>query len=306
MYVAKAFHKDRMPEFRHNFIETHGIERRVFVVGCPRSGTTLIQAMLAGHGAMTSFPETNFFHFACRSSRRGFFSRLSKRRCFEKALFETLRRLDRSDLGGMVPRSVRGFKEYADAYRRVLDRIAIERGVRNWLEKTPEHLHYLDLIAETIPDARFIHIVRNGSNVVASLARSVAEGPREWNWPVGDLDHYIKRWNFDVEITLKAQANSRHHVVFYESLLGRPEEELRRVCDFLDLEFEQRMLDPRNSAELVLGAAKREPWRRGVFDPLRTETARVSEAQFPPEQQAFEQSGLLCGGDWRKLFGVES
>lgn len=174
------------------------MDRRVFVVGCPRSGTTLIQAMLASHSAITSFPETKFFQFAHARRKRTLFSCFYRQRNYRDALFKTLRKLERDDLAGWVPPPSVDFHDSADAYRRILDRVASDRGVRIWLEKTPEHLHYLDLITETIPKVRFIHIVRDGKEVVTSLFRSIAQGPKVWQWPIGNLDHYIKRWNSDV------------------------------------------------------------------------------------------------------------
>ncbi len=101
---------------------------------------------------------------------------------------------------------------------------------------------------------------------------------------------------------MKAQVDSRHRVVFYESLLSEPEGELRRICKFLDLEFETRTLDPQDNAELVLGESKREPWRRGVFEPLQRVRSLGSETHLSLEEQAFVRAGLLGGGDWRQLF----
>ena len=180
----------------------------------------------------------------------------------------------------MVPGRRPFFGSYARAFRNILDRPCVENGKDIWVEKTPDHLPRLQLITRVLPEARFIHILRDGRDVVASLLQSISEGPVEWNWPVGDVEYYIDRWNADVNTSLRYRHDPCHALIKYEALLVDPEGELRRLCQFMGVSFDPDMLRYQDAATLVLGPAKREAWRRDVFDGLKATHLRKFNSVF--------------------------
>ncbi|WP_236827236.1 MULTISPECIES: sulfotransferase [unclassified Blastococcus] len=143
--------------------------RRVFVVGCPRSGTTLLQSFLAAHPQVHSLPETHVFHELRTPG--------GVRRAVGLAAAGTSRRLD--DVAGWlgtrrrrpVLPTVRG---HGAAFVAMADAAARERGADTWVEKTPATLYALDLVEQLVPGAQVVHVVRDGVDVVASLC-AVAE-----------------------------------------------------------------------------------------------------------------------------------
>jgi hypothetical protein len=103
------------------------------------------------------------------------------------------------------------------------------------------HLRHLSGSSAT-PDAVFVHIVRAGRDVVASLYDVAKSNPEEWGG-FRDLDSCINRWLEDVEITRSRMGHPRHMPVRYERLVNDPERELRTVCESIGLPFERKMVD---------------------------------------------------------------
>ena len=138
------------------------IERRIFIVGAPRSGTTLAQSLLAAHSEITSYTESHFFrkHF----SRVAPLSLPILTRDPRPRLSEFL-----EENGEAPPPAAEWFfekKRWALEIRpllpfqtlpvarqlvRVLDELAQRRGAANWIEKTPWHLRFIPLAGKSEP-----------------------------------------------------------------------------------------------------------------------------------------------------------
>lgn len=252
------------------------IERQIFIVGVPRSGTTLVQSLLAAHSGMTSFTESHFFdryflHLPVLSSpiltrnpapRVQEFLAENGEKPGEAALW--FGRMNRW-AQGMRPLLPLQTRPVARQLLRVLDELAQSRGTANWIEKTPRHLHFIPFLEKVGSDAsrpHFVHIVRDGMEVVASLL----EASQGWERPY-DLDTCIQRWNSDVALSLSRLTSPHDHFVFYEELTSRPEPILRQLLGELGLEWEPEILDSygRTIDRLVTSA---EPWKADFDRPI--------------------------------------
>jgi hypothetical protein len=288
---------------------------RVFVVGCPRSGTTLLQAMLASHPDIFSFPETHFF-----SKLRGRFASnpgwVASPRPAWRELKELARSLGVEDRARLTPWHL-GFvaRAYEQAFLRVVDEACLHAGKGTWVEKSPIHLHFIDEIASVIPDARFIHVVRNGKRVVSSFyrlcltdpgwVRQVLPGNPDQNLRSDSedyrvLDAVVDRWNKDVAISAAAAGLRRHTITSLERLTAHPQTELERVCEALSLSFREEMLEYRAAARDVIGWRIRRPHMRGPLQPLRRESG-PDLAELLPAQVRRVESRLLFGGDAERV-----
>jgi Sulfotransferase family len=205
-----------------------------FVVGMNRSGTTLLRMMLDAHPQLVIPPETHFVPDVIKAAReRGArpadaLAAMKAHREWEDFGFtdaEALAWLE--GLPQLGPgAAVRAFYE---AY-------AARAGKRRWGDKTPRYVLKMPLIASALPEARFVHVIRDGRDVALSvLERTVkdvdaAEVARRWRRKIdrarGDaprLDHYLE--------------------VRYEDLVADPRSVLGHVCEFVELEFDEGMLD---------------------------------------------------------------
>jgi hypothetical protein len=171
-----------------------------------------------------------------------------------------LRQIKREELMSLFPPTGRQLEPQLQACVSILDRLAQDQGRPIWLEKTPLHLGYVDLIERVIPQVRFIHILREGPDAVASLYDATQQFPDPWRRIYPTLDHCIDQWNHCVELSSRYAGLPRHFLVRYEDLVSEPQSTLRRLCRFMGLEFEAEMLDDYGPASERL-IRETEPWK---------------------------------------------
>ncbi len=153
----------------------------MFVLGCPRSGTTLLYHMLLSAGNFAVYrAESQVFNLL--EPRFGNLNRATNRRKLLAAWQETelFRRtgLNWNDVSEEVMAKC---SNGGDFLRIVMEAIAQRQGVLRWADCTPEHLLYMDRIKRTIPDSLVIHIIRDGRDVALSLEKQAWIRPFAWD-----------------------------------------------------------------------------------------------------------------------------
>lgn len=259
-------------------MRSNGPISRLFLVGCPRSGTTLLQSMMAAHSAVTSFPESHFFnHIAPRNILHSCLDRVpSSAHKPTRDFFDNIgRRVDTPD------QSDTSF--WVSWWARHLDAVAEQRGAKGWLEKTPSHLERIERIQKHIPEARFIHLVRNGVDTVASLYAVTHDHPDVWGGP-RDIDTCVDRWIRSVRLTSKWCFKPDHFVAHYSTLVERPSTTLELLCDFLGLTFEPAMLDDFQSAASSVIESE-EAWKSSNRGPLENKNRTKFMERFNEEER---------------------
>mgnify|MGYP000043471899 CR=1 FL=1 len=143
-----------------------------------------------------------------------------------------------------------------------LDRMADESGARAWVEKTPRHLWFIDAIEKYVEDPFFIHVVRRGEDVVASLYQVTHLYPEEWGGS-RTLQACIDRWNRDIEITLAHQHKRNHRVVSYEDLTCRRDDTAARLFEAIGMPTNSgRLGEMRDVSEGEKIITEQEKWKR--------------------------------------------
>lgn len=258
----------------------------VFIVGCARSGTTLLQSLLASHPEIASFPESKFFVDLVRMpeelSRRYSLGMVSK---FLRPTLESfLDEVEHPELKQKLPR-LPLIKLYVRSFRTILAELTQLQGKRIWLEKTPEHLHRLKYIKSYMPEAKIIHIVRRGVDVVASLYDLGQRHPNHWGRTFHDVDTCIQRWSDDIAITRQYLSHSNHTLIRYEQLVAKPADELQRLCSFIGVSFDVRMMENyRNTSSQLVRS--RETWKASTQQAIQNTNSQKFLTVFTPEQQA--------------------
>lgn len=281
--------------------------RRTFVVGCPRSGTTIVQSMLARHPAVYTLPETAFFErlHGNLAYRWGDVGAEPRRLRWRQKLGLTQRHM--RDLLAVlhVQLSGRSHREapswFQDVLARqfmdLLDRTAAEAGRDMWLEKTPNHLLYITEIASVAPDARFVHVVRRGEDVLASLMDVHLRFENDAAFGGGAV-HWARRWNRAVAIHRQFAGHPDHHVVFLEDMVRQPDLEWARLCAFLDISASVSLDDANQQAVANLDE---EPWKQSAIGgQLRPADPKV-DGLFGPRMQAWLAEHLASYHDLRSL-----
>ena len=196
----------------------------VFLIGAPRSGTTWLQYMLGAHDLIATPQETNLFskYLAplwdtwakdLRIDRNGRYKGLVA--CYTQEEFEDA-------LRGIV----------SGAYRSVL---AQKPGARILLEKEPAYSLHVPLITRLFPEARFVHMIRDGRDVVASLLAA----SRSWgkSWAPSKVEEAAAVWRDHVEAALEGQKlDDRYMQITFEQLLSDGPDTLASAFRFIGVD----------------------------------------------------------------------
>lgn len=206
-----------------------------FVVGVGRSGTTLLRLMLDAHPDLAIPPETHFVPQMIRMSRE---SREDDRETFLKIL-TTHRawgdhRMDEAELRDEIA-SMEPF-DTAEALRLFYRLYAKRFEKSRWGDKTPRYIRNMVAIQNLLPEAHFVHLVRDGRDVALS-------SQEVWFGPSGVAEQ-AERWKSWIEDARKQSASLDHYMeIRYEDLILDTERVLKKVCGFLDLTWSAAMLD---------------------------------------------------------------
>jgi hypothetical protein len=230
-----------------------------FIVGAARSGTTLLREMLAAHPDMTMVTETGFVPKLAEVIRSEPVTaeRVVKVMAASKPISEY----------GLDERELRKRFETLDdlkaaaVLREFYGTLNERDGTTRWGDETPAYLKRMRRIQRALSEARFIHVIRDGRDTAAAKPGELDPGKA---LTIG------QRWEKKVASARQQEHLIEHYLeVRYERLVTDTEAVLREVCEFLELEFDEAMLDPssRSSIEDELGPVG--CWR----DRLTTEDA---------------------------------
>ncbi len=267
-----------------------------FFVGCPRSGTTLVRAIFNSHPDLAIPDETHFFSDMVSQQKKyspngEFVPDLFLADLFGHPWFHRL---------GLTAREVRSeiLKEppssYSEAVRAVFASYAKHLGKSRYADKTPRNLDRLKALAETFPEARFVHIIRDGRNVALSLL--------DMPWGPNDIVEAARIWKSRVRRGRKAGhslGSFRYQEVRYETLLDDPERTIESLCEFIDLPFDSGMLRYLDSVHPIIAP---NPETRGSVALPLTKGLRDWRSQMSPRNLAkFE----VIAGDLLRSLGYE-
>jgi Sulfotransferase family len=201
-----------------------------FIVGCPRSGTTLLQLLVESQPNIAIPPESHIFErFSDIFHCYGDFSKSANLRLFVHDLLRDYHIRD-WELGvtadefcsQLQERSIRGILSL------LMAKYASKEGACRWGEKTPQHLLYASQITDVFPRAKFIHIIRDGRDVAVSSKR-VTVGPPSAYGVAKEWKRYILTFNeFKTELD-----PDRWIEVRYEDIVRNTNAELARIFRFL-------------------------------------------------------------------------
>jgi hypothetical protein len=249
----------------------------IFIVGAPRSGTTLLQRMLRSHPRISSpTGESHFFIPLLRDEARfGDLSQVENVRALLEQMHERWAEFLDTDFHGVKfeidsmanaihARGARRMSEVLDALFRIN---AEGEGKARWLDKTPYYIHHIPALLMTYPDAQFVHIIRDGRDAVLSMLERAVD-IRVFNVAAG-----AKLWKHYVEAGRSAGKQLAPHQYMelrYEDILGEPVTSVRMLCEFLGEEFSDKVIDfekscdPKTKTPLLkqgLLESNREKWR---------------------------------------------
>lgn len=223
------------------------IEKPIFIIGHPRSGTTLLRFILSSHPRIHIPEETGFIPFLMKDPSRiltyedtkKLLNRIGKLNYLWEDLVDDPEQFYASlpvpDLANLLDNL---FKIVVDPHNAV-----------RWGDKTPLYVQYLETINRIFPTSQVIHVIRDGRDTAISAKQ-------KWGHDSVYMDLYylLKNWVRNVRSGMDA-ANwlgpERYFEVRYEDLVTSTEYHIRRLCDFLHEKFHPQMLDHTKLAQHI-------------------------------------------------------
>lgn len=217
-----------------------------FVMGAPRSGTTLVAQMLDAHSRLAVYLEMHYFgtfepivdlygDLGVARNRRRFLRDVARHIRMQHTEPPTIEEIERA----MPAPSLEGVLEA------ILALFARAQGKARGGEKTPLHFRHLPRILDRFPDSPVIYLMRDPRDVVFSMRRL-------WGTPLVEA---AGTWN-DAALAVGPEGSDRVLVVRYETLVSDPVGQARSMCRVLAEEFEAGMVAPRAAASPQLSAVR--------------------------------------------------
>lgn len=210
----------------------------VFVLGCGRSGTTLLYHMLLSAGNFAVYRvESNVINLL--EPRFGNLSQERNKRRLLDAWYESrLYTLSSLEKPGLEKRVMAECRNGGDFLRIIMEEMARKQGVERWADTTPEHLLHLHRIKETIPNALVIHIIRDGRDVALSTEKLGYIRRLPWDrTPRTMVAGLYWEWMVNKGRRDGKDLGNDYIEVSFEELVERPQETLTRLGKFIEQEL---------------------------------------------------------------------
>lgn len=242
----------------------HDDERPLFIVGLPRSGTTLVDRILSSHSAIRSRGETSDLVMALVAGAGKVASKAE--------LVERATRLDFAALG-----------------QRYCTNLAEDGGARQ-IDKTPVNFLYLGVIAAALPRARVIHLRRNPMDACYAMYKTLFRMAYPFSYDLGDLARYWVGYDRLMAHWKRVVPSTQLIEIAYEDLVADQEGQSRRLLEFLGLPWEDACLAFERNPEPSLTASAAQ-----VRQPIYSSSValwRRYESELAPLRTAFEAAGV--------------
>ena len=208
------------------------------IVGSPRSGTTLLRLMLDAHPELSIPPETHFIRNFLNIDGQ---SSIVRQKFYEVIIhssrwshFNLSKLLFKEELEKIEPFTI------TDGLRCFYQLYAARFNKKRWGDKTPfTYNSCLYEIQKILPEARFIHLIRDGRDVALSMKDL-------WWRPhfSGNIEERANRWLESIQaVRQQAQSVKYYKEVYYEELVSEPRQTLKKICIFVDIAYSESMMD---------------------------------------------------------------
>jgi tetratricopeptide (TPR) repeat protein/LPS sulfotransferase NodH len=223
--------------FTHDWLPAHeGVcfdAGPIFIVGQPRTGTTLLDRMLDAHPVVASGGELRFFGFAVRQA-----AGIDEPRQFSASLMRRAAETDATAIG----------EAYVDLAA------TLRTDSAHIVDKLPSNYLYLPLIFAALPNARVIHMRRDPMDACLAIYKQLFADAYLYSYDLGELARHYQRYERLMALW-RERFGDRFIEVDYEKLAADPEVNLRRVLQYIGLSWEPRCLEYFKEASSVMTAS---------------------------------------------------
>tara|TARA_Y100000589_G_C27180685_1_gene640626 strand:+ start:1758 stop:2639 length:882 start_codon:yes stop_codon:yes gene_type:complete len=224
-------------------------ESPVFVVGMPRSGTTLVSNLINASNKIFIPEETRFFRELSKSSKLNL--------DFRESYFNSNKIYYKSwQLSSSVILKIKGKSSFKDIFEELIKALLNKQNKNiQWGEKTPIHFMHLNEILKFYPDAKFIHIIRDPRDVFNSLISA------DWAFAF-PYSRRIDQYNYSADLFLRNPYPQNLYSIKFEELLKDPVLITKNIYKFLGLSYSKKVIENFNKSNNLNFSLKYEPWKK--------------------------------------------
>lgn len=219
-----------------------GCRKPVFVIGCSRSGTTLLYHMLVSSGNFANYRAESHVLNLLEPRFQPLSSPRNKRRMLDTWYNSKMHTRSGLDPDQLEPIVIANCQNGGDFLRIVMEEMCRNQGVERWAETTPEHVLYMRRIKETIPEALIIHVIRDGRDVALSWEKLGQIRPLPWDRLRAAMAAGIHwEWTVNRGREIGRTLGEDYIEVHYEDLVREPRAVLARLEPFIchDLNYDR-------------------------------------------------------------------
>lgn len=208
---------------------TISTQPHIFIIGAPRSGTTLVQSILNTHSKLCGFDyETAIF---------------TKQNIFRPERYQ------RSHARNKIVELFKNSCDIVDFYDQFVSGVKASECTRV-VEKTPQHINHLEFILKHFPNAQVVHVYRDGRDAYASAREheGVIQG--------SSARYYARYWKKCIRSRMACGSHRNIYDLCYEKLVTQPRGEVAELMVWLGMKYEESQLDPSNYGRDKRAASK--------------------------------------------------
>jgi tetratricopeptide (TPR) repeat protein len=261
---------DAQPALHPSPTETHE-QTPIFIVGLPRTGTTLVERILASHSKVVSGGELNAFPMALLEAGG-------------KPIAAGLEGLDQNLVKSLTPKTL---KDLASRYLQLANNYVNEAPI--FVDKLPYNFLYCGLILHAFPHAKIVHVNRNPFDAALSNFKMLFDRGYEYSYCLKDTADFIAAYS-QLMLQWKSRFPEQIYSIEYEHLVSSQEQQTRELLAFCQLDWDPECLNfhQNNSVSQTASASQvREPiYSRSV------DLWRKFETQLTPLMDIFAKHGI--------------
>ena len=224
----------------------------VFIIGAQRSGTTLLRLMMNAHSEI-AIPEEGTFWMPLLRKFKGRLKEKINKHDLEK-YFKYIQSNTQFNLWGIEPDKVfdnirkKGICSLPELMAALYEYYAATAKKKYWGDKTPSFFRMIQVLSRLFPDARFIHMIRDGRDIYLSWRKmdstksNICVTALEWVYKVRKAHKELKQLD-----------SKRVMEIRYEDFVENSEKELKKICGFIGLQYESNMLNYWQTSEQFIG-----------------------------------------------------
>ncbi len=272
----------------------------IFILAPPRSGTTLLRVMLAGHPGLFACNELQLLHFETLAEREEAYK--GKFALWSEGLVRAVMELNHcgADEAKLL---LHNFAKQGMTTREMFEQLQEWAGDRLLVDKSPSYAIDADALEKALadfPNARFIHLVRHPYSMVKSFEKYnmdqvVYLHPHDFSsQKLGELV-WLESHQTTLDFLKKIPENQQFRMV-YEDLVQHPETMMHAMCEALDIPFHEGLLEPYKDLDKKMTDGIH-PDSRSMGDTHFDKKGKI-EAKKAEDWKGVLEDNFLCNETW--------